>query len=315
MMTLTDFVFAMGAREITRLLLGFFEVIPTGDSLHCALASGDEELIREIWVHTPEEVRSRRLGAWLRAAAALQLEVPFRWLLCLASDLSLERGVELLVEDRLVWALCEVEAARFDLTRPRSARALSRWTRTMRFATIPTLSLPSVPVSTMFAWHVGTLRSWIALCDRPEAFASGRIEWADPAPRSDLASLSRVLTKRVLFLGQTQSGVVFGFFAYREPSSFLWRNDPDWKSSIFVLEHPTGEQRRWRIRTPGAVGLNEMYLWFGSGFGVDACGHLQCGPTPEFGMTEGDVSFLCLDRPIRDGWSYTQVDRWELWVV
>jgi hypothetical protein len=315
MMTLPDLVCAMGAREITRLLLGFFDVIPTGDSLRCPWASGDEEPIREIWFHTPEEMISRRLGAWLRAAGALQLEVPFRWLLGLASDLSLERAVELLVEDRLVWALCEVEATGFDLTRPRPARALSRWGRTMSFVTTPTPSLPSVPVSTLFAWHVGTLRSWVVPCDRPEADASGLFEWADPTPRIDLVSLTRVLAKRVLFLGQTQSGVLFGFFAYCEPSSFLWRSDPDLKSSIFVLEHPTGEQRKWRVRIPCAFGLNEEFLWFGPGFGVDASGHLHCGPTPEFGMTEGDVSFLCLDRPIRDGWSRTQVDRWELWVV
>jgi hypothetical protein len=50
---LANIVFAMGARAITRLLLGFFEFVPAEGSFVCALASGDEELMREIWVHTP----------------------------------------------------------------------------------------------------------------------------------------------------------------------------------------------------------------------------------------------------------------------
>jgi hypothetical protein len=124
-LTLADFVFAMGAREITRLLLGFLEVVPSGASLFCALVSGDEELIREIWVHTPDEVRARFLGSWVLAAAELQLQVPFRWLLGLANDANLDGTVELMVEERLVGALCGVEAMGFDLTRTRPARALS----------------------------------------------------------------------------------------------------------------------------------------------------------------------------------------------
>jgi hypothetical protein len=71
-----NFVFAMRAGEIARLLLGFFEILPNGDSLYCALASGDGELVREIWVHTPEEIRTRRVGARLNSAAALQVAVP-----------------------------------------------------------------------------------------------------------------------------------------------------------------------------------------------------------------------------------------------
>jgi hypothetical protein len=74
------------------------------------LASGNEELIRGIWVHTPDELRTHFVGAWLTEAAELQLEVPFRWLLGLTSDPSLDVAVELMVGNRLVWALCEVEA-------------------------------------------------------------------------------------------------------------------------------------------------------------------------------------------------------------
>jgi hypothetical protein len=132
-MTLAGFAFAMGAWQITRLLLGFFELVPDGDSLTCVLASGDEELIREIWVHTPDEVRAQCVGSWLKTAAALQLEVPFRWLLSLASEANLDEAVELMVEDRLVGALCEVEATGFDLARMRPARALHAGTGRCRW--------------------------------------------------------------------------------------------------------------------------------------------------------------------------------------
>jgi hypothetical protein len=101
---LMNFVFMMDARAITRLLLGFFEVVPNGFSLVCALASGDEELIREIWVHTPDEVRTRFIGSWLAAAAALQLDVPFRRLIGLATEANQDEAVELVIEHRLVEA-------------------------------------------------------------------------------------------------------------------------------------------------------------------------------------------------------------------
>jgi hypothetical protein len=218
LMTLTNFVFAMGARQITRLLLVFFETVPDEDSLHCALASGDEELIREIWVRTPDEVRTRCVGAWLSAAAEFRLEVPFRWLLGLTTDANLDQAVELMVENRLVGALCEVEATGLDLTRIRPARALARWSRTSSLATIPTPSLPSVPASTLLAWHVRVLRSWEIPCDEPNALTNGRVVWADPEPRIDSCSWMRASAEGMLFLGQTLDGVVFGFFANCPPS-------------------------------------------------------------------------------------------------
>jgi hypothetical protein len=75
---LLDFVAGSGAREVTRLMLGFFEVTPGPDTMSCALASGDEELVREIWVHSEPELRSICLGVWLSWAASLQFDVAFR---------------------------------------------------------------------------------------------------------------------------------------------------------------------------------------------------------------------------------------------
>jgi hypothetical protein len=50
-MTLANVVFATGARAITRLLLCFFEVVPSGDSFVCALASRDETHSRDLGSH------------------------------------------------------------------------------------------------------------------------------------------------------------------------------------------------------------------------------------------------------------------------
>jgi hypothetical protein len=313
---LMNFVFAMGARAITRLLLGFFEVVPTGNSLRCALASRDEELIREIWVHTPEEVRERAVGPCIQIAAVLQLVVVFRWLLGLASETNLDEAVELMVENRLVGALCEVEATGFDLKRTRRARALAGWNRTMSLAAIPTPSLPSVPASTLLAWHVVLLRSWEIPCDEPRAFANGRVVWADPEPRIDLCSWMKASAKRVLFLTQTLDGVVFGFFANCPLSGEVAAEDPALKSAIFVLEHPTGEQRKWQVQVPNYdVILSEEGLELGAGLCIDTDGCLDICPAPEFGMTEVDSSFITLRPADDDGWSSIQILRWELWSV
>jgi hypothetical protein len=313
---LVDFVFAMGAREITRLLLGFFEVVPAEDSLICALASRDDELIREIWVHTPDEVRTRQVGVWLKNAAALQLDLPFRWLLGLASDANLDVAVELMVENRLVGALCEVEATGFDLKRTRPARALSCWDRTTSLVIMPTPSLPSVPASTLLAWHVRALRGWDIPCDAPEALANEQVVWAATAPRIDFSLLTKEPAKRVLLVGQTLNGVVFGFFANNPLVGAIRRRDPALKSTIFVLEHPTEEQRKWQLQDPNYdVLVNERWLRFGAGFCVDAVGCLHIGRAPEFGMTELDASFICLKPTGQSEWSHTEVICWELWSV
>jgi hypothetical protein len=315
-LTLTNFVFAMGARANTRLLLGLFEFVPTGDSLRCALASRDDELIREIWVHTPEEVRTRFVGLWLATAAAFQLEVPFRWLLGLANDANLDEAVEVIVRNRLVGALCEVEATGFDLTRIRPARALAGWNRTMSLATIRTPSLPSVSASTLLAWHVGALRSWDIPCDEPKALANGRVVWTDLAPRIDIASWAEVPAQRVMFLAQTLDGVVFGFFANCPLSGAVQGRDPALMSAIFVLEHPTDEQRKWQLQNPNYdVAVSSWSLRFGRGMEIHRVGAVLTKPAPEFGMAWTDAIFVSLQPAGDGGWSSAQIGRWELWSV
>jgi hypothetical protein len=311
---LVNFVFTMGARAITRLLLGFFEVVPTCGSLPCALVSTNEELIREIWVHTPDEVRVRYVGASLAVAAELQLEAPFRWLLGLANGASLDEAVELMVGNRLVGALCKIEATGFDLTRTRPARALASWNRTMSLVATPTPSLPSVHTATLLAWHVGVLRDWDIPCDEPKALASRGVIWAESGPADDFSSLTKSLHKRVLFLAQLQGGVMLGLFA-NLPLVGRFGRDRALKSAIFVLEHPTGEQRKWQLQKPSyRVRLDGKRVYFGKGLSVYAAGGVWIRSAPEFGMRE-DASFISLKPADGGGWSFACIDRWELWSV
>jgi hypothetical protein len=121
----------------------------------------------------------------------------------------------------------------------------------MSLATIPTPSEPLVPASTLLAWHLRALRSWEIPCEGPKALAHGQVVWADPEPRIDLCSWLMASAKPVLVLAQTvPDGVVFGFFANCPLSGEGRGRDPALKSAIFVLEHPTGEQRKWQVQVP-----------------------------------------------------------------
>jgi hypothetical protein len=183
---------------------------------------------------------------------------------------------------------------------------------------IPTSQLSSVRSSTLLVWHVRRLRRWGIPCDKPEALASEGIEWGDPEPRIDLASLTKDSADggRVLFLGQTQAGVVVGAFANRPLSRDVQEGDPALKSAIFVLEHPAGEQRKWQATDPThAVPVGEKFFWFASGLCVGALGYLYARAAPEFRITAVDASFITMKQGGKDGWSMTQILRWELWSV
>jgi hypothetical protein len=237
----------------------------------------------------------------------------------LANDANLDEAVELMIEERLVGAHCEVEAPGFDLTRTRPARALARWIRTMSLVAIPTPSLPSVPASTLLAWHVRSLRSWEIPCDGPKALANGRVMWANPKPRIDSCSWMKASAKRALFLAQTLEGVVVGFFANCPLSGDAVVEDPALKSAIVVFEHPTGEQRKWQVQVPNYhVMLSEGGLELGgrgAGLCIAASGYLSTCPAPQFGVTEADASFITPRPADNHGWSWTEIRRWELWSV
>jgi hypothetical protein len=187
----------------------------------------------------------------------------------------------------------------------------------MSLVTIPTPSLPSVPGSALLAWHIRALRRWDIPCDEPEALATGRVEWSEATPRIDVCALDWTPAKRVLFLVQAgHEGVVFGFFANCPFSGEMGGRDPALKSAIYMLEHPTGEQRKWQLQNPNyAITVTERRLLFGAGFWVSANGWLYSGRAPEFGLTEVDASFICLRPTDNRGWSRTQIIRWELWSV
>jgi hypothetical protein len=186
----------------------------------------------------------------------------------------------------------------------------------MSLLAIPTPSLPSVPSSTLLAWHIRELRGWGISCAEPEALASGVVEWVDLGQRIDLASMTKAPVKRVLFLGQTLDGVVFGFFANCPLSGAVRGRDPTLKSAIFVLEHPTGGQRKWQLQSPNCeIDASDEFLQFGTGLSLHSGGTLCIECAPEFGMTQEDASFISLEPAGDDGLSISVVRRWELWGV
>jgi hypothetical protein len=88
------------------------------------------------------------------------------------------------------------------------------------------------------------------------------------------------------------------------------------KSAIFVLEHPTGEQRKWQLQNQDYPAIvDKECVYFGTGLEIYGAGWLFTRPAPEFGMTEGDASFITQDQPDDHGLSLTQIIRWELWSV
>jgi hypothetical protein len=123
--------------------------------------------------------------------------------------------------------------------------------------------------------------------------------------------------KRVLFLAQTVDGVVFGFFANCPLSGEGGGRDPALKSALFVLDHPTFEQRKWQLQNPNyrARAFADKCVCFGTGLMVTANGGLMIAPAPEFGMTEVDASFVSLRPASKDGRSFGRIVRWELWSV
>jgi hypothetical protein len=91
--------------------------------------------------------------------------------------------------------------------------------------------------------------------------------------------------------------VVFVFFANCPLSGAVRRRDPTLQSAIFVLEHATGEQRKWQLQDPNyCVAVWNEYMAFGTGLSVCDLGYLWSRSAPEFGMTDADASFISLKR-------------------
>jgi hypothetical protein len=317
-LSLFEFVLASGARAITRLLLGFFELVPGMNSVAAALASGDEELVREVWVRTSEEVGEGSIGWWLTFAARFQLEVPFRWLLGQANESQLDTAVEYLAACRFANAICAIERFGFDFGRRRPARALAEWAEAgvPMVVPAPVPVLTSVPTSTFLAWHVATLRGWGVAIEKPELKAMSDVNWGAPTPRIDLSELLKV-ERRLLLLLQTSEGVLCGAFANCEISWGPWVSDSDLKTCFFVLEHPTGQQRKWQLQIAQlAFRLDPPRRGGGVRVGSDVLlsdeGYLCCRAGRGLLLTGDDTLLVCVQDTV-PGREETQVTRWEAW--
>jgi hypothetical protein len=136
------------------------------------------------------------------------------------------------------------------------------------------------------------LRSWGILCDKPKALASGRVDWADQ--RIDLSSMTRAPAEGALSIGQGELMERSSASFANGPLSRAGRGgDPTLEGAIFALEHSTGKQRKWQLQNANYVtGVNEEFLWFGTGFFANSLGCLLCRYAPEFAMRDADVGFI-----------------------
>jgi hypothetical protein len=92
------------------------------------------------------------------------------------------------------------------------------------------------------------------------ALANGHVDWGEPAPRIEFASLTRAIAP-VLLVAQVEGGVVVGFLAKCPLLGAVRGRDPALKSAIFVLEHPTREQRKWQLQSPICeAAVNDRFL-------------------------------------------------------
>jgi hypothetical protein len=292
-------------------MLAFFEVTPASGTFCCALASGDEELVREVWVHSAPTVRSQRMGMWLAAAGLLRFDVAFRWLLGQATETQVDEAVETIADRCCAEAICTVEAAGFDLGRMRPARALARWAN----AKIPVVSPGSgLPPSTFAAWHVEILSGWGIPTVDARPLGSGRVEWAGPLHRIDLGPLKDAAGLIMIF--QTVSGVVTGVFTPCQNPGGDYVPDSTLTTAMFVLEHPSGEQRLWRSRGPlNAFVPDPTFVSFDDAVVVMSSGHLGCRARPSMGLTTEDARFVCSGGIERAGHCMAGVLRWEYWRV
>jgi hypothetical protein len=228
-----------------------------------------------------------------------------------ATEAQLDHAVEILAVRCSAAAICAVGATGFDLDRMRPARALARWAN----AKIPVASPSSGgSASTFIAWHINRLSELGMPAVGPRLLGSGRVDWADVRPRIEFGPLRDVPGLIAIF--QTMDGVVLGAFTPCRNPGGAEVPDPTLKTTVFVLEHPSGEQRFWTIRDPAnGFGLDPLCVSFGDAFAVTWSGYLLCAARPSMSFTAYDAQFMCAGGREQDGVWRAGITRWEFWGV
>jgi hypothetical protein len=313
------------ARAVTRFLFGFFGVEADCWDLTWAVVSGDEELIRDMWIRVPEA--SRGVAGLIQVAAEGRHDLVFRWLVGFADESELAVAATLCADNHLATALVALEEAGCDFTNPIAARALARW----RAAGVPCV-LPEngLPGESLLAWHLTQLVEWQIPMKNPRLVAMGNHFGPDCGPRPELlvagwlrSTAERILPRwlfgrqRSVLLVETETGVICGGFA---DGVWVLEGDPadeEMSSTYFVLQHPSGETRKWTKTGADARSATAKtpcpFMCFGAGrLVIYTMGIIATSAGEE--LSEEDAVFL------RGGGQHgyateARILRWEFWHV
>jgi hypothetical protein len=179
------------------------------------------------------------------------------------------------------------------------------------------------------AWHLAQLVEWKIPVKNPKFVARGNYLGLHRGPSPELLvggwfrSTAEMILPRWLFGGQqsvllveTETGVVCGGFA---DSSWVLGGVPardDMSSTYFVLQHPSGETRKWTKSGPDARYAEDGpkgFMCFGDGRLV-ICEVGLMGAEAGDELSEEDAVFVCGGG--QEGHpTMARITQWEFWRV
>jgi hypothetical protein len=183
-----------------------------------------------------------------------------------------------------------------------------------------------LPGESLLAWHLTQLVEWQIPVRNPKLVASGSYlgPHRGPPPAMLVSGWFRNIAERILprwlvgrqqsvLLVETATGVVCGGFA---DSAWVLEGVPAndrMSSTYFVLEHPSGETRKWTKTGPDARFATTRgsvpFMRFG-GLAVGAMGVMMTLAGAE--LSEEDAVFICVGGQAGRA-TGARILRWEFW--
>jgi hypothetical protein len=241
-----------------------------------------------------------------------------------AEESELVLAASICTDKHFATALVSFEDAGFDFTKPIAARALARWRVAGFDCVLPKNGLPG---ESLLAWHLAQLVEWQLPVKSPTLVATGsHLEFPrGPDPELLVGGLFRntaewllprwlIGRQQSLLLMETESGVVCGGFADSAWVLGRVRANERMSSTYFVLEHPSGETRKWtktgsnaRFAAAGRI----PFMCFGKGrLVVFEPGYIRTSAGEE--LSEEDAVFICGGGQAGHA-TMAFIVRWEFW--
>jgi hypothetical protein len=100
-----------------RFLVGFCGLEPTGETQRQALASGNNELVRDVWIQLTIMARAEGLVSFAEVAADFHNHIAFAWLVSFANESELEDIARFVAGRHRAGPLVTVVKTGFDVAR------------------------------------------------------------------------------------------------------------------------------------------------------------------------------------------------------